>query len=169
MKWKTVSVLLALLFSVFGLSACTDDASAGETPSEGNAGGGDLIYSDGEESDMNFFFTVGTTKIAATLEKNSATAALIEKLKNAPITVEMTDYGGWEKVGELGFRLPTSDVQMTAQPCDFVLYQGNKLVVFYGTNSWSYTRLGKITGLTPIELKAALGDGDVTLTMSIAD
>ena len=79
----------------------------------------------------------------------------------------MSDYGGWEKVGSFGFSLPTSNEQITAQPCEFVLYQGNQLVIFYGSNSWSYTRLGKIDNITQSELIAILGTGNVTVTLSL--
>ena len=74
----------------------------------------------------------------------------------------MNDYAGFEKVGSLGTSLPTSNSQTTAQPGDIVLYNGNQIVVFYGTNSWSYTRLGHINDLTGWE--DALGSGDVTIT-----
>jgi len=121
-----------------------------------------------ETDDMQFYFTVGTIRLMATLEDNAATAALKEKLKTAPITINMSDYGGFEKVGSFGFSLPTSNEQITTKPCDFVLYQGNQLVIFYGSNSWSYTRLGKITGFTSEELKNVLGNGTVSVTLSLS-
>ena len=113
------------------------------------------------------YITIGDTTLTATIVENSATAALVERLKTAPITIDMSDYGGWEKVGNLGFSFPTSNSQITAKPCDFVLYQGNQLVIFYGSNSWSYTRLGKINNVTQAELKAILGTGNVTVTLSL--
>ncbi|MDE7406399.1 MAG: hypothetical protein K2M89_05970 [Clostridiales bacterium] len=118
---------------------------------------------------MQIYFTIGNTTLAATLEDNTATAALKERLKTSPITIEMSDYGGFEKVGGLGFDLPTSNEQITTQPCDFVLYQGNQLVIFYGSNSWSYTRLGKITGVTSAQLKTVLGNGSVSVTLSLSN
>ncbi len=127
----------------------------------------DLKIETGKEN-MKFYFTVGDTVLAATLEDNPATAALKEKLKAAPITINMSDYGGFEKVGDLGFDLPTSNERVTTQPCDFVLYQGKQLVIFYGSNSWSYTRLGKITNVTPTELKNVLGNGSVSVTLLLS-
>lgn len=112
-------------------------------------------------------FTIGGTELDATLEDNSATKELVKKLKTNPVTIQMSDYGGWEKVGGFGFTLPASDRQITAQPCEFVLYQGDKLVIFYGSNSWSYTRLGKIDNVTPSELKEILGTGDITVVLSL--
>ena len=79
----------------------------------------------------------------------------------------MTDYSGFEKVGALGTSLPTSNSQTTTQSGDIVLYQGNQIVIFYGSNSWSYTRLGKIDDLTG--WKDALGSGDVTVTFSMEE
>lgn len=114
-------------------------------------------------------FTIGETRLTASLAENDATKALVEKIKQNPVTIDMRDYGGWEKVGDFGFDLPASDKQITAQPCEFVLYQGNQLVIFYGSNSWSYTRLGKFDSVSQDELKAILGSGNVTVTISIKE
>lgn len=116
---------------------------------------------------MRISVTIGQTRLFAMLEENSATTALVEKLQKAPVTIEMKDYGGFEKVGAFGFGLPTSDEQITAQPCDILLYQGNQFVIFYGSNSWSYTRLGKITGATASELKDFLNGERVSVTLSL--
>ncbi len=162
-------ILISIL--AIALSACTDTPNDGTLPpaETETSDGTDLpsIPNNELEDNMQVYFTVGERTLTATLEDNRATAALIEKLKTAPITVNMSDYGGWEKVGDLGFDLPTSNEQITAHPCEFVLYQGDQLVIFYGSNSWSYTRLGKIEGLTSAELKEVLGDGNVTVTISL--
>ena len=73
------------------------------------------------------------------LENNSATQELIKKLEKGNVTVNATEYGGFEKVGELGFSLPTNDENMDTNPGDIVLYQGDKISLFYGSHSWSYT------------------------------
>lgn len=101
----------------------------------------------------------------ATLEDNAAANAFVEMMESAPVTIRMRDYSGFEKVGPLGAGLPTSNSQTTTQAGDIVLYQGNQIVVFYGSNSWSYTRLGHIDDLTGWE--EALGSGDVTVTFSL--
>lgn len=119
-------------------------------------------------TDKKITFTIGERVLSASLVENAATEVLAERLETGPITIEMNDYGGWEKVGSFGFSLPASNEQMTAQPCDFVLYQGNQLVIFYGSNSWSYTPLGRIDGVESAELKQILGSGDVTVTISLA-
>lgn len=101
--------------------------------------------------------------MTATLAENNATEEL---LKILPVTIEMTPYGGFEVVGPLPQSLPTSNSQITTVPGDIMLYQGNQLVIFYGNNSWSYTRIGKIDGATAYNVKEFLGNGDVTVTLS---
>ena len=113
------------------------------------------------------FLSIGSHSMTATLVDNPATAKLIELLRTAPITIRMSDYGGFEKVGELPQSFPTSNTQITTVPGDIMLYQGNKLVIFYGTNSWSYTRIGKIDGATVSNLKQFLGNGEISLTLSL--
>ena len=101
----------------------------------------------------------------AALENNDATAELVQMMKNQSIVISMSDYSGFEKVGSLGTTLPGSNSQMTTQAGDIVLYNNNQIVIFYGSNSWSYTKLGHVDDMTGWE--EALGSGDVTVTFSI--
>ena len=101
------------------------------------------------------------------LENNSATQELVKELKKGNVTVNASEYGGFEKVGELGFSLPTSDENIVTNPGDIVLYQGDKISLFYGFHSWSYTKLGKIDNVDSNKLKEVLGSGDVTLEFSL--
>ena len=101
------------------------------------------------------------------LENNSAAQELIKELEKGNITVNATEYGGFEKVGELGFSLPTSDENINTEPGDIVLYQGDKVSLFYGSHSWSYTKLGKIDNISSNALKEVLGQGNVTLVFSL--
>ena len=101
------------------------------------------------------------------LENNSATEELIKELKKENITVNASEYGGFEKVGDLGFSLPTSDVNIGTNPGDIVLYQGDKISLFYGSHSWSYTKLGRIDNVDPDQLREILGSGDVTLEFGL--
>ena len=78
----------------------------------------------------------------------------------------MSMYGGFEQVGDIGTQLPRNDSETTTNPGDIVLYSGDKLVVFYGSNSWSYTRLGHITDSGSYTLDQLLGEGDTTVTIS---
>ena len=100
-------------------------------------------------------------------ENNSATQELIKVLENGNVTVNATEYGGFEKVGDLGFSLPTSDENVNTNPGDIVLYQGNHISLFYGSHSWSYTKLGKMENIEPDELKEVLGSGNVTLVFTL--
>ena len=109
--------------------------------------------------------TVNGTPVTVEWEDNESVQALSELAEKQTLTLRMSMYGGFEQVGSLGKTLPRNDVQTTTSPGDIVLYSGNSIVVFYGSNSWSYTRLGKITGMTDSELAEMLGNGDVTLTI----
>lgn len=101
------------------------------------------------------------------LENNSATQELIKSLEKRNVTVNASEYGGFEKVGDLGFSLPASDENIATNPGDIVLYQGDKISLFYGSHSWSYTKLGKINNVDSNKLKEVLGSGDVTLEFSL--
>ena len=101
------------------------------------------------------------------LENNSATEELIKELKKGNITVNASEYGGFEKVGDLGFSLPTNDENIGTNPGDIVLYQGDKISLFYGSHSWSYTKLGRIDNVDPDQLREILGSGDVTLEFGL--
>ena len=107
------------------------------------------------------------TSLQVTLADNEAASALAELLEDGPITVGMHAYGGFEKVGPLPRALPASDAQLTTEPGDVMLYQGNQMTVFYGPNTWDYTPLGKIEGATADSLLEALGEGDVEVTLSL--
>ena len=111
--------------------------------------------------------TVGEKTMTATLVDNAATRELQTLLEKGPITIQMSDYGGFEKVGALPQTFTTSNSQITTEPGDIMLYQGNNMVIFYGTNSWSYTRLGKIDGATADNLRQFLGSGSISLTVSL--
>ncbi|MBQ2353697.1 MAG: hypothetical protein II396_05230 [Methanobrevibacter sp.] len=101
------------------------------------------------------------------LENNSATQEFIKELKKGNVTVNASEYGGFEKVGNLGFSLPTSDKNIGNVPGDIVLYQGDKLSLFYGSHSWNYTKIGKIDNVDSNKLKEVLGSDDVTLEFSL--
>lgn len=109
----------------------------------------------------------GGKTFTATLADNSSAQALKEQLAKGSITVEMEDYANMEKVGSLGISLPRNDRPTTTGPGDIILYQGHNFVIYYDANSWSFTRLGKINNATQADLKAALGRGDVTVTLSL--
>ena len=110
---------------------------------------------------------IGNTSVSVDWENNNSVNALKELCKNKPLIINLHMYGGFEQVGSIGSSLPTNDKQMTTTSGDIVLYSSNQIVIFYGSNSWSYTKLGKITNKTDDELSELLGKGNVTLTLSL--
>jgi len=111
--------------------------------------------------------TVGNTSFTAALEDNSSARALEELLREEPLTINMRDYASMEKVGEIGKSLPRNDKNTVTEAGDIILYQGNSLVIYYDTNTWNFTRIGKIAGVTKEELLKAFGEGSVTVTFSL--
>jgi len=99
----------------------------------------------------------------ATLEDNSSAKDLIEKLNSAALTVDMHDYGSFEKVGDLPWELERNDRQITTKPGDVILYQGNQITIYYGENTWNFTRLAAVGNVTREQLLDTLGDGDVSV------
>ncbi len=101
------------------------------------------------------------------LENNSATEELIKILKKDNVTINASNYGNFEKVGNLGFTLPTNDENIHTSPGDIVLYRGNQTSLFYDSHSWSYTKIGKIQNIDSNKLNEALGPGNVKLVFSL--
>ena len=118
---------------------------------------------DTEEKTM--ILKINNQTVDVTWEDNRSTEALSLLAENT-LTVSMSMYGGWEQVGSIGQRLPSDDTQQTAQPGDIMLYASDQIVLFYGNNSWAYTKLGTMN-LSNDELRDLLGNGDVTLTLSL--
>src|SRR5699024_3344108 len=94
-----------------------------------------------EDTEMKINVQIGTENFTATLESNEAAAAFAEMMKEEPVVIQMSDYSGFEKVGSLGTSLPASNSQITTQAGDIVLYNSSQIVIFYDSNSWSYTKL----------------------------
>lgn len=115
--------------------------------------------------------TIGGATKTASLVDNTATQELVTRLQQSPVTLSLDTNGSFEIWGSLGFSLPTSsNQQMTAQPGDIILYDGSNICLFCGSNSWSYTRLGHIDGLTEEELRTFLhiGEAGISVTLSLA-
>ena len=121
-----------------------------------------------DESMNTVYIKVNNNVLNIKLEDNSATIELKERLKKGDIVVNAHEYEGFEKVGNLGFSLPREDTNITTSAGDIVLYQGNQISLFYNSNSWSYTKLGKIQNVSSNELKNILGNGDVTITFTLS-
>ena len=161
-------ILMILLAVLVALSGCTAVSPESGEPA-GKDGGGDILTEpdESEEEQMSMMrMKINGTPVTVAWEDNESAAALKE-LAAGGLEIRMSMYGGFEQVGSIGQRLPASDVQTTTSSGDIVLYSGSQLVVFYGSNSWAYTRLGHITDKTPEEMRALLGSGDVTVTLSV--
>lgn len=139
--------------------------------------GKDALAENWRESEMKIEIQVTneskvTTTLFATLADNSSAKSFTEKLQNGALTVEMSDYGNFEKVGNLPFSLPKNDVSIKTDAGDIILYQGNQITIYYDTNSWNLTRLGKLDAiedgsLTKEKLKTILGKGNIHAVISL--
>lgn len=118
-----------------------------------------------EQTEMRMHIQIGDYTFTAELEDNAAVEELVEMMKEGPVSIRMDDYAGFEKVGALGKRLTSSDSQTTTVAGDIVLYNSSNIVMFYGSNSWAYTRIGHIEDLTDWE--KALGSGSITAESSL--
>ncbi len=191
MIFKFLQILLCMAAIILFLSGCTDSSlsktnlqtknessSLGDEASPASANDADSsntqqvnvpqpdTNSDTEENMVKkMTLQIGNSSFMATLENNPAVDAFVEMMSDFPVIIQMNDYSGFEKVGSLGTNLPADDKQTTTHAGDIVLYNENQIVIFYGSNSWSYTRLGKIDDLSGWE--DALGSGDITVTFSL--
>lgn len=152
---KSIIIRLLVMAIALLVMSCGGDEAQAQTIKE-------------EDMTEKLYITIGNQMLPVTLVKNNATEALMAALAANPITYEADDYGGFEKVGALGISLPTNNQQLTTQAGDVILYSGNQIVLFYGSNSWSYTRLGRIEYESLEQLKSFLkaGQGRVSVTLS---
>ena len=165
---KVIGLLCVFLLSTVIITGCskTDNNTTNNMKENDVTNNNE---SSGELKVSEIIIEVNGKKLTVSLEDNSSTIALVEKLKNQDITVEAHDYGNFEKVGELGFSLPRNDTQITTKAGDLILYQGNQLSLYYDVNSWNFTKLGEIKNTSTKELKELLGSGDVKLTLKKID
>lgn len=153
MKHSLISRLLVAAIALLTVSCSSEEAQAQSS------------------SNMVINITIDGKTLPINLVDNTATRELVAALQQSSITYEADDYGGFEKVGALGRSLPTSNSQITTEAGDVILYSGNQIVLFYGSNSWSYTRLGRIKYQSLNELKSFLkaGQGRISVTLSVAE
>lgn len=165
--------LLTMLLAILGLSACSAGeapaASVPPPPTQAVVSEQETPLPSGEtassEEEVRLKITVGDEELLATFEETPSAEEFRDLLAQGPVTVEMDDYGGFEKVGPLGTTLTRSDEQITTQPGDVILYQGNQITIYYGSNTWSFTRLARIDA--PTGLREKLGEGTVSVTFSL--
>ena len=141
--------------------------STGETvPAESETSEAEAVAEDRDvKEDVSMRLMIGEMDVPVTWEENASVKALREIVSEGPLTIRMSMYGGFEQVGPIGQRIVRDDQQTTTDYGDIVLYSGDQIVVFYGSNSWAYTRLGHID-LTKEEMTDLLSNGDVVLTIS---
>ena len=140
-----------------------------KTGSEEITGSDSEVQTAEEEAVKTLQMKIADTVVEVAWEDNESVEALRKLCEEEPLTIEMSMYGGFEQVGSIGSDLPRNDVETTTSAGDIVLYSGNKMVVFYGSNSWAYTRLGHITDQDEAGMAQLLSNGDVTITVSLED
>ena len=160
-----VLLVLSLLLVFFSCSGC---GSAAETPvSSVSQSSETLSDSSQEETETMLKIQIGDNYFTASLANNTTVDAFKELLADGPLTLNMSDYAGMEKGVDLGVTLPQNNRQMNTVAGDIILYQGRTFVIYYDTNSWSLTPIGKIQNTDADTLRKALGTGDVTVTLSL--
>ncbi len=173
---KQIMAILALVVSI--LSGCASDTALEVELNEtsmtseitidtNNEAASDTAVKNEKSEENIMYIKIGDNTLTAELADNSSADALKEMLSEGSITIEMSDYANFEKVGDLGKSLPRNDEQITTEAGDLILYQGSSFVIYYDTNSWNFTRLGKIKDISADELKNILGEDDVTVTLSL--
>ena len=156
---SAVAVLLVGLV----LTGCVSST----VPAERSTGSESNRITEEGASSMRIIVSVNGVDFSATLADNAASAVFAELMRERPLVIELDDYAGFEKVGSLGTSLPADDERITTAPGDIMLYQGDQIVMFYGSNTWSYTPLAQVDNLAGWE--DALGDGDVDAVFSIEE
>lgn len=163
----TIALWAALLCAFFAGCGKMEPSPIDRIPSKGGEESGKSNSTQKSTLEDTMYIIINEHTLTVKMSNNSSAKALLALLKGGNITVDAHDYGNFEKVGTLGTELPTNDEQITTEPGDVILYQGDQITVYYDTNSWNFTRLGKVQGVTAEELKAILGDGNVTMVLSL--
>lgn len=173
---KKIFVVLLALCAMLTFAACGDNSGAVinppdngtqiEQPDESELPN---IPDDDKKEITVMYLYINENKIEVTLAENRAVSALIDILKQEDITYTANDYGGFEKVGNIGHTLPRNDEAISTSAGDVILYQGNNICLYYGHNSWTFTRIGRINGYSVAELRALLcaGSGSVQVRISL--
>ncbi len=170
---KIINILLCIMIIVSVFTGCGKKETEPDQPKQTEAstvqGSQETEQTTETEKEMTEMkMSINGTNVAVAWEDNESVEALRE-LASKGLEITMSMYGGFEQVGPIGQDLPANDEQMTTEAGDIVLYSENQLVVFYGSNSWDYTRLGHVTDKTAEEMEELLGSGDVTITISMED
>ena len=163
---KKILSLLTIL--CFAFSACGNNDDEDVTPIEPQNIIQNVEQQTNTEIPMDkLLITINGKTLTADFADNSSAKALADILAKSSITYQADDYGNFEKVGDLGQSFPKNDENITTEPGDIILYQGHNLCIYYAQNTWSFTRIAKIKGISKDELKEFLGEGEITVTLSV--
>ena len=158
---KALIIMLVIMLSVLTSCAGKNEVHQDQVPEQNTENAE-------ESAEMrSITMMINDEKVEVTWENNESVKALAELASESPLVIDTSMYGGFEQVGSIGTTLPNSDVNITTKPGDIVLYSGSNMVVFYGSNSWSYTRLGQIENLSESELEELLGSNNVKITLAV--
>lgn len=162
---KSGIVAFAFVCCLLLLPGCADE-NAAQAPTEETTATETVATDaqDADQTDSDMKLQIGDTEIPVSWEKNTSVSELKSLVENEPITIQMSMYSDFEQVGPIGQNITSDDKQMTTKAGDIILYSGNQIVIFYGSNSWDYTMLGHVE-LTEAELTDLLGNGDVEMTI----
>ena len=156
---RRIKIIIASIIIV-ALSANVICACSVQTNASANTSTN--VQSKGE---INMKLLIDNVEVTVDWENNESVQQILSIASNSDIIVNMHRYGGFEQVGELGHNIVSNNMQITTEPGDIVLYNGNNIVVFFGNNSWSYTKLGKIKGKSLNELKTLLDKSSVVINI----
>ena len=164
-----------VLIALFFLVACSDAASHStqpetQTPKSSAGKTSDAVPASSStqtEATVKLKIHVNDTAFTATLEENSSAKAFVEFLAQGDLTLNMHDYGSFEKVADLPRSFPRNDKQIDTDAGDIILYQGNSITIYYDKNSWNFTRLARIDNVNKKRLQQILGKGNVKATFSV--
>ncbi len=164
MKGRILYIVILLLFA-----ACSSDAASSVKPTqpESQTPKSSANSSAQTEAPVKLKIHVNDTTFTATLEENSSAKAFAEFLAQGDMTLDMHDYGSFEKVADLPRSFPRNDKQIDTDAGDIILYQGNSITIYYDKNSWNFTRLARIDNVNKKRLQQILGKGNVKATFSV--
>ena len=167
MGMKRLLLIFILTLLSFQTACAVDEDASGS--GAGTVKNEETKETEGKDETTMIYAKIGDSVLEILPEENSSAEAFTALLQEGDLTVSMHDYGNFEKVGPLGTSLPTNDERITTKPGDLILYQGNQLTIYYDTNRWNFTRLGKVDSVTQAELKKILSTSDITAEFSVTN
>lgn len=159
--------ILLLLLMMLAFTSCMNSAESKDSEEPKGESGNQTKTEESAVEPKAIYIEIGEHLLTAELEDNTSANALMELLEKGPLTISASNYGGFEKVCSLETNLPREDRQMTTHAGDICLYSGNQMVLFYGSNSWAYTRLGRLAKMEESEIEDILSGTEREITLSL--